>query len=167
MSPNKRVGFATVEIIEFPIILGDNPSVMTGPPLTISWEPQYRIIVNMDVFEMHRGSCRRSEHDLIIDADIREDILIRAGIHCCQTTTNSWIDLASENEHEEDNEVVVQEMVLSPKKKRRRKSLMLRRNEQLLCEIRIQEQEVEEKLHKIQEMLLKCSSHDLVSPPCA
>ena len=156
---SKQVCFSTIEIIEFPIILGDNPSVTAGPPLTISWEPQYRIELDLEVFERCREPCRRSDHDLIVDPYTREDVLIRAGFGTNQLA-KFWID----------PEIEVEEplLMLSPEtKRRRRKSLMKRTNKQRLLEIRLQEHELEEKLQRIREMLLKGSSRDLISTPCA
>ena len=36
----KKIWFNKVEIKEYPIILGDNPSTSDGVPLTIDWKPQ-------------------------------------------------------------------------------------------------------------------------------
>jgi hypothetical protein len=101
--PKKQVSFATIEILEFPIMLGDNPSVITsGPPLPTSWEPQFRMEMDLDVFEMNRPR-RRCPQDLIIDSGTREqDVLIRSVVgittipadeedqHSTTTTSNQW-----------------------------------------------------------------------------
>lgn len=50
----RRLSFDTIEIIELPIILGDNPSVQDGPPLAVSWMPQFRVTVELETFEAIR-----------------------------------------------------------------------------------------------------------------
>ena len=38
--PKRSVAFGKIVITEFPIILGDNPAVTSGAPVTIDWVPQ-------------------------------------------------------------------------------------------------------------------------------
>jgi hypothetical protein len=55
----KQVWFDTVEVRYHKIILGDNPSVSEGVPITIHWEHHHREVVPVDVFESKdRTSCR-------------------------------------------------------------------------------------------------------------
>ena len=91
----KHVSFGTIEIIEFPITLGDNPAVSSGPPLTIEWEPQQRIRFDLDLFEEYRPE-RRHRRQLPIDPIVREDVLIASGIELDQLLR--WQDLSAEND---------------------------------------------------------------------
>ena len=74
----KQVGFSTIEIIELPVILGDNPSVSSGAPLTIGWKAQKRIRFQLDFFETHRPK-RRSKDKLRMSAEERELLLLHQG----------------------------------------------------------------------------------------
>jgi hypothetical protein len=74
----KRLRFDKVEIIELPIILGDNPSVQDGPPLSCCWKPQFRLTCDLDCFEKFRPR-RRSGHELVLCKKIREAVLRKHG----------------------------------------------------------------------------------------
>lgn len=93
--PSKHVAFATIEIIEFPITLGDNPAVSSGPPLTIDWVPQQRTKFDLDVFEEYRPE-RRHRRELPIDAGIREEVLIASGIGLDQILF--WQEFSAQND---------------------------------------------------------------------
>ena len=45
------VSFGHVEIREYPMILGDNPSPTDGIPITIGWKPQRQGIFTVDQYE--------------------------------------------------------------------------------------------------------------------
>jgi hypothetical protein len=47
----KHVGFDKVEVKYHKIILGDNPGVSDGAPITIHWKPHHREVMNVDDFE--------------------------------------------------------------------------------------------------------------------
>ena len=94
MSP-KHVDFSTIEIIEFPMTLGCNPSVSSGAPVTIEWEPQHRVRFDLDVFEEHRPK-RRHRRELPIDPFIREQILVDSGIGLDQIIF--WRESSAEND---------------------------------------------------------------------
>lgn len=53
--------FGTVEIREHAYILGCNPSVKGGPPLTIEWKSMGNSIESIDDFEARRSSSRRPD----------------------------------------------------------------------------------------------------------
>jgi len=74
----KSVRFDTLEMRQYPIILGNNPAVSMGPPLTIDWE--YDIVgkVSLDEYEEGRGD-RRNKEQMMIPVRIREDWLREAG----------------------------------------------------------------------------------------
>jgi hypothetical protein len=63
----KSVRFDQVEIIELPIILGDNPSVSTGgPPMSVGWETMRRTEFGLDFYETYRPKRKANRRDLII-----------------------------------------------------------------------------------------------------
>ena len=68
--------FGTIEIIEFPWALGDNPSVSSGAPLTIEWMSQCRTQVDIERFETSRPQ-RRHGSALLLSKHDRETILLR------------------------------------------------------------------------------------------
>jgi hypothetical protein len=52
---NKKVTFSELTIREYPLILGDNPSVSEGAPLSLGWKPQQSYTRNLDLYEYTRG----------------------------------------------------------------------------------------------------------------
>lgn len=80
-SPPVRSGmvrFDALTIHEFPMILGDNPACLAGPPLSISWEPQGTTSLTVDEFESTRPP-RRLQAQMIVPAAMRLEILRRTG----------------------------------------------------------------------------------------
>lgn len=76
----KGVTFDTLEVREFPIILGDNPSCEGGPPLTIDWgfDPDTHFAIDIEQFELMRG-VRRTSDKLKLDRPTRERVLVTTG----------------------------------------------------------------------------------------
>jgi len=72
------VSFDTVEVREYPIILGDNPAVSQGPPLTIDWEHDNEDTFSLDEYETTRPP-RRVTVEMSIPPDMRLDCLKRCG----------------------------------------------------------------------------------------
>ena len=79
MTRKRKLRFTELDIIEFPIALGDNPSVHGGPPISCDWEPQLRFPCSIDLFEQHRPP-RRHRKELMVCPAIREKILLQAGV---------------------------------------------------------------------------------------
>jgi len=52
------VQFGDIEVRSYPIILGDNPSVSGGPPLTIDWDPFDCVACTLDDYQEKRGDFR-------------------------------------------------------------------------------------------------------------
>jgi hypothetical protein len=85
----KQVNFDTIEIIELPMTLGDNPSVSVGAPLTVEWESQQRTTFQLDFFEKYRPE-RRSRHTLVISPEAREKILLHHGVCLADILAATW-----------------------------------------------------------------------------
>ena len=82
MSPKSktRVVFANnITIIEFPMEIGDNPSVKSGAPVQIGWVPQATTTRNLDMYEHFREESRRCNRNLKLEGQQRLNILLRAG----------------------------------------------------------------------------------------
>lgn len=69
------MSFSQVNVREYQRVLGDNPSVRSGPPISIGWnyDPD-EISVSLDDFEAGRGSPRASS-EYIIPRATREQML--------------------------------------------------------------------------------------------
>lgn len=71
----KGVCFGDLVIYEFPNILGDNPAVSDGAPLTIGWKHDSKNIVAVDYYEFLRTQRpRRRRKDLIIPSTARDTL---------------------------------------------------------------------------------------------
>ena len=77
-SNTKKVTFDSLDVHEHAILLGDNPSVSSGPPLTISWEAQASVHLSIDEYEASRPP-RRHKEEMHVPREIREDWLRQAG----------------------------------------------------------------------------------------
>lgn len=66
-----NVSFADVEIRTHEMILGDNPAVTAGPPLTITWDPISVVSISVDEFEEQRPPKKEVE-DLKIPTEDRK-----------------------------------------------------------------------------------------------
>lgn len=75
----QKVQFSDVSVNFYSPILGDNPSAMRGPSLTIGWKPYSSTDVSVDTFESHRPEILRHHLQLVIPADERQRRLEDAG----------------------------------------------------------------------------------------
>jgi hypothetical protein len=67
------VCFGDLEIFEFPNILGDNPGVSEGAPLSIAWKHESKNVVAVDYYEYLRQSRpRRRRKELVIASAARD-----------------------------------------------------------------------------------------------
>jgi len=73
-SPIKQIHWSTIEIREYPIIIGDNPSVLRGVPLTIDWDPISTIILDLNEYETQK--IPRKLVEIIMSAADRQDLLL-------------------------------------------------------------------------------------------
>ncbi|KAL3928021.1 MAG: hypothetical protein SGBAC_012828, partial [Bacillariaceae sp.] len=68
------VGFANIHIREYPIIVGDNPSIMTGTPITIDWKHVDEFDCSIDDYEQQKPKSRNML-ELRLPARNRDEIL--------------------------------------------------------------------------------------------
>ncbi|CAJ1968980.1 unnamed protein product [Cylindrotheca closterium] len=66
----KEVRFSTVQVREYPIVPGDNPSGDSGPPITIGWKPTREMEVSVDHNEQYglyadEKALQNSDHSRI------------------------------------------------------------------------------------------------------
>jgi hypothetical protein len=73
-----QVSFDSITIREFPIMLGDNPGGLAGPPLTIQWKPHSTFTVPFEEYEETRPP-RRSRSEMAIPPRHRQEMLRSAG----------------------------------------------------------------------------------------
>lgn len=74
----KKVWFDSVEIKYHKIILGDNPAVSEGAPITIGWKSHNHEIVDVDCYEATRPRPK-SMSDLKLPVQDRAAILLQNG----------------------------------------------------------------------------------------
>jgi hypothetical protein len=74
----KNVSFHQIEIREFPMELGDNPSAI-GAPITIGWEPQANDILEFDEYEAAKEGVAREKSQLRMPAKFRAELLQNQG----------------------------------------------------------------------------------------
>lgn len=71
----KSVVFKDLEIREYPIILGDNPSVTSGIPVTIDW--MYKPLKSQELEEYENARVpRRDLYEMRLPAKVRTKLLI-------------------------------------------------------------------------------------------
>ena len=77
----KGVSFTVVEVRENPRILGDSPSVSSGPPISIRWKYDEKATLSVPVeeWERIRDGDRRTKQEIRVPEDIRRAWLIDAG----------------------------------------------------------------------------------------
>mmetsp|Transcript_5528 Transcript_5528/g.7305 ORF Transcript_5528/g.7305 Transcript_5528/m.7305 type:complete len:391 (+) Transcript_5528:30-1202(+) len=75
------VTFSSIEVQEYPITMGDNPSVSCGPPLTIEWVPASSCTFDISKYEELRKPFRRARADLVLRYSQRWYILSKMGVN--------------------------------------------------------------------------------------
>lgn len=76
----RSVSFHTVEVRSFRVCVGDNPSVLRGPPISLDWECTSTESLNFNEYESSRAPRRRSaEGDMRTTRRMREERLREEG----------------------------------------------------------------------------------------
>lgn len=76
----KKVIFDKIQVREYPQIMGDNPAVSEGVPLTIGWDCQHKYHMNIDMYEYTRApNRRRGRKKLLISSKRRVQNLVEIG----------------------------------------------------------------------------------------
>eukprot|EP00977_Amphora_coffeiformis_P015261 scaffold4484_cov170-Amphora_coffeaeformis.AAC.1 len=76
VASRKSVTFQNIEIKQYNMVLGDHPSVSTGPAITIEWDPISRHVLSIDEYEsaFEDGGKRRGQ-ELRMPESMRKDLL--------------------------------------------------------------------------------------------
>jgi len=77
-SQKSIVSFDKLYVREFGMVLGDNPCVRSGPPVSIGWEVQDEYHDDLENHERSRGP-RRENREMVISRPNREALLRAAG----------------------------------------------------------------------------------------
>lgn len=77
-SDSLQVSFDKISLRDYPITMGDNPSVSCGPPITICWDPQDEEECDVEVYEERRG-MRRTGDQLRIPSILRKNFIEKDG----------------------------------------------------------------------------------------
>ena len=85
----KNVSFHEIEISQYPIEIGDNPSA-NGAPLTIGWDPQSKFVFDLEAYESVKPKPREGPQ-LLIPPKIRKEMLLSNG-----TTMRELIEVTRE-----------------------------------------------------------------------
>ena len=71
----RQVTFTSVQVREYPRILGDHPCCASGPPLALGWEVERQDTFQLEVFEKEREPARRSKEEMRLGCEDRREIL--------------------------------------------------------------------------------------------
>lgn len=77
-SQQSNVSFHKLYVREYGMVLGDNPCVRSGPPVSIGWEVQDEYHDDLENHERSRGP-RRETREMVISRPNREALLRAAG----------------------------------------------------------------------------------------
>jgi hypothetical protein len=80
----RKVHWGDVTISQHEIILGDNPAVSSGPPVTISWQAFDTVTLPIDIYEAgfaEQPRARRTKEQILIPKQLREDWIRQSSAH--------------------------------------------------------------------------------------
>lgn len=94
----KALKFNEVEIFEFPYMLGDNPSVSLGPPISMAHTHQDRFSVDLIAYDEAKETIhRRSTQEMRMDQMLRMHILQSSG-HSLQDIMQATVEAQNARE---------------------------------------------------------------------
>jgi hypothetical protein len=88
----KRVEFDSIILRNYSIIIGDNPSVSYGPPLSLSWDYVEYAPVDVDDYERNRGE-RRNLRQMVLNYYNRRNLLRLHGNYSDEELRAAWKDV--------------------------------------------------------------------------
>ena len=91
LSQKKSVRFSDITVREYPMILGDNPAVSCGPPVTIDWQYSSEECLSIDEYIETHPLIPRIRLQMIMPEFLRETIVVNSG---CQYS--SMIEILDE-----------------------------------------------------------------------
>ena len=77
-SSKKFVRFSNVTLREYPIVVGDNPAVSCGPPISIDWKYISEVVLSVEE-HMSMNPNPKKQREMILPSYIRKMILIHNG----------------------------------------------------------------------------------------
>jgi hypothetical protein len=75
----RRVCFSTLDVYEFPQILGDHPGVSRGAPLALAPQHCHHVHLSVAYFESRRKARKATKKDLLTSQEEREQYLLAQG----------------------------------------------------------------------------------------
>lgn len=81
MPKSKSVSFGVITILEFPIVLGENPAVSSGAPIELGWKLEKVYHRELQLYEYLRSDLRtrRDRKSLTIPVSDRTQLLLDSG----------------------------------------------------------------------------------------
>lgn len=73
------ISFADVQIREYQLVPGSNPSVSSGPPVELGWAHTPHTSISVNHWEMIRDGNRRLQAQMKIPPDVRRSLLLHHG----------------------------------------------------------------------------------------
>ena len=78
LNHHRHVRFDSIRIRRYQVVLGDNPEVSVGPPISLGWNFSSIGPIKVDAYEKHRNEKdRRQGNELVLPAFMRRQILLR------------------------------------------------------------------------------------------
>lgn len=75
----KRVRFESIEVREYPMVIGDHPSCSYGVPVQLDWVHEKTYIRELELYEFCRSGRRQGRKELLIPFQERARIVLDAG----------------------------------------------------------------------------------------
>mmetsp|Transcript_29097 Transcript_29097/g.44694 ORF Transcript_29097/g.44694 Transcript_29097/m.44694 type:complete len:750 (-) Transcript_29097:89-2338(-) len=76
---NRKVYFSSIEVREYNVVIGDNPSCTDGTPISLDWSYSPADEKSIDMYEATRIRPRRTRRNMLLNCYERRDLLFRFG----------------------------------------------------------------------------------------